>query len=238
MAPKNISRRRLLSHLGITTAGGALMATSLPALGEPAKEKISPAAMALNVQDFGAVGDGVKDNTDAFAAAMKAAVESGNFAVFVPRGRFLIKGNLDVPANVMLEGVFAGAPSGRNTQDGSVLLAIAGADEPAGKPFITLHTSCTLRGLSIFYPEQKMRNPPVPYPWTIRGTGDNISLINVLLVNPYQAVDFGSFPAGRHYIKGLYGQPLYRGLFIDQCYDVGRVECVHFWSFWGGWNGE
>jgi hypothetical protein len=27
-------------------------------------------------------------------------------------------------------------------------------------------------------------------------------------------------------------------LFIDQCYDVGRVEDVHFWPFWGGWNEE
>ena len=62
--------------------------------------------------------------------------------------------------------------------------------------------------------------------------------MDVLLVNPYQAVDFGTFPAGRHFIKGLYGQPLYRGLFIDQCYDVGRIEDVHFWSFWGGWDGE
>jgi hypothetical protein len=92
--------------------------------------------------------------------------------------------------------------------------------------------------LTIFYPEQKLKNPPVPYPWTIRGQGDNISLVDLLLVNPYQAVDFGTFPAGRHYIKGLYGQPLYRGLFIDQCYDVGRIENVHFWPFWGGWDGE
>ena len=51
--------------------------------------------MALNVQDFGAAGDGKKDNTEAFAAAMKAAAETGNGAVFVPRGRYLIKGNLD-----------------------------------------------------------------------------------------------------------------------------------------------
>jgi hypothetical protein len=182
------------------------------------------------VQDFGAVGDGKKDNTEAFTAAMKAAAEPGNGAVFVPRGRYLINGNLEVPEGVMLEGVFR-APSARTSNSGSVLLAMAGAGDAKGQPFITLHTSCTLRGLTIFYPEQKMKNPPVPYPWTIRGHGDNISLVDLLLVNPYQAVDFGNQPAGRHYIKGLYGQPLYRGLFIDQCYDVGRVEDVHFWSF-------
>ena len=169
---------------------------------------------------------------------MKAAAETGNGAVFVPRGRYLIKGNLEVPEGVMLEGVFRAPVRPERSNSGSVLLAVAGAGDAKGQPFITLHTSCTLRGLTIFYPEQKMKNPPVPYPWTIRGQGDNISLIDMLLVNPYQAVDFGTFPAGRHYIKGLYGQPLYRGLFIDQCYDVGRIENVHFWSFWGGWDGE
>jgi hypothetical protein len=192
--------------------------------------------MALNVQDFGAVGDGTKDNTDAFAAAMKAAAETGNYAVFAPCGRYLIKGTLEVPEQVMLEGVFR-APSARSHGDGSVLLAVAGAGDANGQPFITLRRSSTLRGLTVYYPDQKMKNPPVPYPWTVRGHGDNISLIDVLLVNPYQAVDFGTLSAGRHYINRLYGQPLYRGLFIDQCYDVGRIENVHFWSFWGGWDG-
>jgi hypothetical protein len=116
------------------------------------------------------------------------------------------------------------------------LLAVAGAGDAKGQPFITLHQGSTLRGLTVYYPEQKMKNPPVPYPWTVRGQGDNISLIDLLLVNPYQAVDFGTLSAGRHYIKGLYGQPLYRGLFIDQCCDVGRIENIHFWSFWGGWD--
>jgi hypothetical protein len=234
MNSEHISRRRMLSNLGLSAASGTLVA-ALPAAAEPTQP--NPAPMALNVQDFGAVGDGAKDNTEAFTAAMRAAAQTGNYAVFVPRGRYLIKGTLEVPANVRLEGVF-NAPSGRNSHDGSVLLAVAGAGDAKGTPFITLHQSCTLRGLTIFYPEQKMTNPPVAYPWTIRGQGDNISLIDLLLVNPYQAVDFGTVAAGRHFISGLYGQPLYRGLFIDQCYDVGRIENVHFWSFWGGWDGE
>ena len=189
----------------------------------------------LNVQDFGAAGDSVKDDTGAFQAALKMAAESTS-GLFVPRGRYLISGNLEVPAGVQVEGVFCG-PSARNPQQGSILLATAGAGDPMGNPFIMLRASSTLRGLTVFYPEQKMKNPPVAYPWTIRGSGDNISLIDVLLVNPYQGVDFGTVPAGRHFIKGLYGQPLYRGLFIDKCYDVGRIENVHFWSFWGGWDG-
>ncbi len=224
----------MLSRLGLTAFAGS-MAAAIPSVAtEPENRK--PAPTALNVQDFGAVGDGKKDNTEAFTAALKAA-EGGNGTVFVPRGSYLIGGNLVVPRSVMMEGIFRG-PSAHSKDQGSVLLATAGAGNADGTPFITLQEGSTLRGLSVFYPEQKMKNPPTPYPWTIRGSGDQISLLNVLLVNPYQAVDFGTQPAGRHYINGLYAQPLYRGLFVDQCYDVGRIENVHFWSFWGGWEGE
>ena len=38
--------------------------------------------MALNVEDFGGRGDGQKDNTAAFAAAMESAAETGNGTVF------------------------------------------------------------------------------------------------------------------------------------------------------------
>jgi polygalacturonase len=58
---------------------------------------------------IGAASDGKKDNTEAFTAAMKAAAETGNGAVFVPRGRYLFKGNLVVPEGVMLEGVIRAA---------------------------------------------------------------------------------------------------------------------------------
>jgi len=227
-----MSRRQLLSGLSFTATAG-ILAASPAAQAQDAAPASNQAA--VNVRSFGAAGDGVKDDTKAFEAAMKTAAETGNYAVFVPRGRYLISGRLDVPSNVRLEGVYTG-PCERTSDAGSVLLAVADAGKADGDPFIMLHTSSALSGLTIFYPEQKMQNPPVPYPWTIRGAGDNINLQNILLVNPYQGVDFGTFPSGRHFINGLYGQPLYRGLFIDQCFDVGRVENVHFWSFWGGWG--
>jgi hypothetical protein len=191
----------------------------------------------LNVRDFGAAGDGQTDDTAAIEAAMKEAARVGGNLVCLPTGNYLIKGTLDVPENVTLEGVFR-APTARTQNRGSTLLAVSGAGQGDGKPFITLHQNSTLHGLTVFYPEQKQANPPTAYPWTVRGIGDNCSLIDVLLVNPYQAVDFGTHPAGRHLIKGLYAQPLYRGILIDQCYDVGRVEDVHLWPFWGGWEGD
>src|ERR1035441_4066839 len=101
MQTEQISRRRMLSRLGLTAATGTLAGMLPTSAAEPEPLRPGPSPMALNVQDFGAVGDGTKDNTEAFAAAIKAAAETGNGAVFVPRGRYLIKGNLDVPEGVI-----------------------------------------------------------------------------------------------------------------------------------------
>lgn len=234
-----ISRRRLLRHASLASASGALgVATaSFPASAAEAARQVAPRPDGLNVRDFGAAGDGKQDDQPAFEAALKAAAGFGGNCVRVPRGNYLIKGTLDVPENVVIEGYFR-APTARTQATGSTLLAVAGAGKPDGQPFITLHQNSMLSGLTVFYPEQTQTHPPVPYPWTVRGIGDNCSVVDVLLVNPYQAVDFGTHPAGRHCIRGLYAQALYRGLFVDQCFDVGRVTDVHFWPFWGGWEGD
>ena len=191
----------------------------------------------INVREVGAKGDGETNDLAAFEKAMAQAAALGGGIVWVPPGNYLIDGHLDVPRSVVIKGIFE-APIARTQMTGSTLLAVQGEGEPDGEPFITLHDNSTLKGLTIFYPRQTMTNPPKPYPWTIRGRGDNCSLVDVLLVNPYQAVDFGTFPAGRHYIKNLYAQPLFKGIFVDQCYDIGRIEDVHLWPFWGGWEGD
>ncbi len=185
-----------------------------------------------NVLDFGAVGDGVSDDTSAFQKALDTASKEGGGIVFVPTGKYLIKGHLSIPQDVTLEGVWR-SPTTWSKERGSLLLAVEGKGNPEGEPFITLHRNSTLKGITIFYPEQDPEKI-APYPWTIRGIGDNCAIIDVLLVNPYQAVDFGTFPCGRHYIKGLYAQALFKGIFIDKCFDIGRIEDVHLWPFWQG----
>ena len=189
----------------------------------------------VSVKDFGAAGDGVEDDTGAFADAMAAVAKSGG-TVKVPVGNYLISTHLSVPNNVTLEGVWR-IPTAWTANLGSTLLAVEGAGSEDGTAFITLGTNSTLKGITVFYPDQKM-DSVTPYPWCVAGSGgDNSSIVDCLLVNPYQAVDFGTRNSGRHYIRGLYGQPLRRGIFVDKCYDVGRIENVHFWPFWG-WDGH
>ncbi len=194
---------------------------------------ICNAAFAVSVVDFGTKGDGIADDTAAIQRAMDAAGPQGG-VVRLPVGKYLVKSHLTVPTNVTLEGEWRAPARGVPFDSGSALLCVEGKGEPDGTPFITLNTNATLSGLSIFYPEQAIANPPHAYPWTVQAADgtDNCSIVNVTMINPYQAVDFGTYTTGRHYINGLYAYPLFKGLYINQCYDVGRIENIHFWPFW------
>ena len=200
---------------------------------------------ALNVRDFGAKGDGKTDDTSAFQKALDACANLDGGIVEVPAGKYLIKTHLAIPPAVTLEGTWRapasvneyhkvpGKPESGPDLKGSVLLAVEGAGNENGTPFITLDRCSTIKGVTVFYPEQTKTNPPKAYPWCIATVGaDNCSIVDCLLVNPYQAVDFGSRVSGRHFIRNLYAQPLHRGVWIDYCIDIGRIENVHLWPFW------
>lgn len=189
---------------------------------------------ALNVRDFGAVGDGVADETAAFQAALDAARDAGS-PVYAPGGRYLFGGSLRVPTGVTLMGTWQGPPS---RETGTVLLPTGGHGDEDGTPFITLEGAAGVQGLVITYPRQvNLEPPPVPYPWTIRGLAQDCQARNLLLVRPWQAIDFGTFPCSRHVIDGVFGSPLRRGVFVDGSIDVGRINNVHFSTFFFPFEG-
>ena len=192
-------------------------------------------AASLNVREapFLARGDGTTDDTAAFQKALDAAAAAGGGAVFAPAGKYLIATHLRVPPNCTLMGIGRAPQSYDPKEPRTTLLAVEGAGREDGAPFLALAgPNATLEGVTVFYPGQKIAAEPVAYPWTVRGSGDNVSVINVLLVNPYRALDLATAAAGRHYVRGLYGQPLREGVAVDQCYDIGRIKEVHFWPFW------
>lgn len=192
-----------------------------------------------SVADFGAVGDGETDCTAAFQRALDAAGKAGGGIVDVPTGRYKILGHLVVPGGVTLRGTFTVPPTNRHDGPwgftglhGSVLLAYEGRGSREGEPFIRLGGNCSaVEGLIVYYPEWRQSDvPPVPYPPCVLGEDfDNMGVLNCCFVNPYEAVRL--VRAGRHLVRNVYGYPSWRGLYVDECYDVGRVENCHFWPF-------
>jgi len=184
----------------------------------------------INVYDFGAVGDGITDDTSAFQNALNFLSKGG--IVYAPRGQFFFSGTLVIPKGVTLEGTYRCVPShtiGQNNDKpnfGTVLLPTSGSGNETGTPFITLSEDSTLQGVTIYYPNQVTKGFPTAYPWTIDMTGTNPAIIDVECLNCYNAIRAVGAP--RHYIARVQGQPLLTGVFIDETYDIGRVEDVHF----------
>jgi hypothetical protein len=194
------------------------------------------AAADWTVLDTGAVGDGVFDNTAAIQQALDKAAESGGGVVQMPAGRFRINGNLVIPRAVTLQGIFNAPPTDRGGRplqlDGTVLLAYTGRGSREGDPFLRLGGEmAAVRGLTIHYPEWKQDDvPPVPYPPAIGAHGVNdVAIENVLIVNAYEGIHFTL--TARFVVRNVFGYPSYRGLYVDECYDIGRVENCHFWPF-------
>jgi hypothetical protein len=118
-----------------------------------------------------------------------------------------------------------------------VLLAYAGRGEPEAEPFITLAGSMAgLIGFMITYPEWRQEDvPPIPYPPTVAaGAIANPVIMNCGFLNAYEAIHFDG--TGRFLIRNVHGYPLKRGIYIDMCLDIGRIENVHFWPFGGFWS--
>ncbi len=221
----------------VTAASLAPNAVTSPAIADGAvsQSKLNFQLGYINAQNppYDAKGNGTNDDTAAIQAALNAAGTQGGGIVFLPRGNYRIGSHLIVPAQTSLVGVWR-APTAYSQNLGTTLLAVEGAGSTSGTAFITLQgPNSTLDGVTIFYPNQVQKNPPTPYPWTIRaGGGDNVTVQNALLANPYQGIDLATHPSGRHLIRGVYGQPLLTGIAVDQCYDIGRIMDIHFWPFW------
>ncbi|MGQ9730567.1 MAG: glycosyl hydrolase family 28-related protein [Candidatus Zipacnadales bacterium] len=180
----------------------------------------------MNAFELGVKADGQTDDTAALQAALNRAGETGGGIVYLPPGQYRIGGYLTIPSGVTLQGVWK-APHYSSPEVGTTLLAYAGRGSEDGPPFIMLETNSTIRGVTIYYPEQTVTDLQ-PYPWTIQGRGTHLNVVDCTLLNPYKGIDFGTYPHEMHYIRNLYGIPLKVGISLDKCTDIGRVENVHF----------
>ena len=194
------------------------------------------AAPRWDVVEAGAVGDGVADATAIFQKLLETAGRAGGGVVEVPAGKFRLNGHLVIPANVTLQGIFRVPPTTGSRAitnlTGSILYAYEGRGRANSAPFIQLAgNNSSLAGLIIAYPEWRQSDlPPVPYPPCVLSQDtENVGVRDCLLLNPYEGIRL--VRAHRHLVRNVTGYPILRGLFVDECYDIGHIENVHFWPF-------
>ena len=196
-----------------------------------------------NVRDFGAKGDSIHDDSKAFQKALDTAAEKGGGTVYVPAGKYVLKTGIVVPEKIELRGVF---DMTHHTSDsyvkrgiaGSELFALAGKGDENGTPLIRLKSGASLRGVSVYYPEQKWSDYVTngeftEFPWTIQSLGENVRVKDVTLANSYKGADFGTYDSTGHRIDFLCGTVLKTGLYVDKCFGKGYIKSTH-WnpSFW------
>ena len=76
----------------------------------------------FSVLEFGARGGGQQDCTQAFQQALDSMSALGGGTVFVPEGRYVIKGTLRIPVSVTLRGEWFAPTKAASRARGSVPL--------------------------------------------------------------------------------------------------------------------
>ena len=189
-----------------------------------------------NVAELGAAADAATDDTAIFQKALDAAGKAGGGIVDVPAGRYCLRGALSVPQGVTLQGTYRVPPTVTRKDDpkpdGSVLLAFAGRGKSDGPAFIRLAgRNSAIAGLVVIYPQWKQTDvPPVPYPPCVESHDtENVGIADCCFLNAYDAIHL--VRAARHLVRNVTGYPSHRGIFVDECYDIGHIENIHFWPF-------
>jgi hypothetical protein len=118
----NAADELIIQQSGITKrATGAELAKGLNAINGT-----------VNVKDFGAMGDGVADDTTAIQAAIDAAYLRGGGTIHFPTGKYIVSSSLIVPQRVTLVGESLGFANqyvtGSAAPKGSILFLANGAN--------------------------------------------------------------------------------------------------------------
>ncbi|RFM26183.1 carbohydrate-binding protein [Deminuibacter soli] len=206
---------------------------------QPAFATSDAPVIGYSVADYGATGDGATDVTGIFQQRLDSLGLIGGGTLFVPTGKYVIKGRLRIPKGVTLRGEWQQPVKGQPVK-GTILMAYAGRGNETSEAFISVASAAAVMDLAIWYPEQTPDNI-TPYPPAIgygnaalSYTSNGNTTRNVTLVNAYSGVVCivgGSVPN----INGLYGTPLSRGVEIDGIADVGHIESIHFApGYWSG----
>ena len=172
---------------------------------------------------------GVSDATAAIQQALAAAGNAGGGTVYLPAGHYKISTHLSVPANVNLRGS-SSVPVREQISysGGTVLYAYEGKNTSTpdtDTAFITLNgENAGVSGLRVWYPEHDPRDGIYPYPYTIRGNGNGVYVMNVGFTNSYNGIDFKTYDCSNHMIKNLSACVFKNGIVIGSLSTEGWIE--------------
>lgn len=182
----------------------------------------------VNVKDspYNAFGNGVDDDTYAIQSALDDMNAGGGGIVFIPKGKYVVKGNLEIPKNCVLRGEWDAPDNGGNGK-GTILMAYADRNNESGKGFITMNVASCLKNISVWYPEQ-YPDSIVPYPWTVEFANVSCMIDGLTLYNSYKGVNTWKTNGSAQHVFKVYGTPLKIGISMDVNLEVSECSTVRF----------
>lgn len=197
------------------------------------------AVIEANVKDFGAVGDGITDDTISIKKALEYVNERGGI-LYAPVGTYVLKEELVLEQGVTILGDFK-KPTEENPMVGGTIFALyqKTCDEGNEKPFFHLKGGSSLNGISFWYPEQRFVNgKPIQYPVTVKTELLPATLTNLNFVNSYFAINqevVGDYTI-QQLVRDVWGTPLYKGFWFDRAPDSCRQNHIDYRPDW--WLGS
>lgn len=194
----------------------------------------------VRAEDFGAVGDGVTDDTAAIQAAVNylQTTNSTNMELRLGALPYRILGTITItgPVQVVGQGVRdfdSTRPTTRPTK--GTWLIHANTSGPMFQFSANLATGAELCNFGVFqegHPTPGVGWTPAVRDWVIRAelTQGSLRLEHVHFHNVYKGVltDY----ANRPQYENITGQFFYQAFQFDRIYDLGKLDGLHAWTYW------
>lgn len=208
----SVNRREFLSK-GAAVAGLSALGATFGADPADAAPAVPAAPRFVSAQEFGAKGDGKTDDTEALRKAFKS-VPKGT-AVYLPRGKYVISGAIDLEVTTSLLGEPFGAQ-----------IYVKHYDAPA----VRVPGECRVSDVAFIYDENTDLINPKPSPETVSLIGNGAGYIdNITFINAFIGVGTPEKGAncGQSVIRKLNGFVHDTMVRIDGSLDIVRIENVH-----------
>ena len=174
-----------------------------------------------NVKDFGAVGDGIADDT---AAIRKAITEAGiGGTVYFPYGKYNISGTLKLNQVALLGAIDGGWPADKPFLP---VILITHKDAPG----VEAGEGASIHGLQ-FTSKNDTENPE-PRPATILLTGTGVTISNVKIECAWDAIaSSGKDGNGRCCLENIFIVfAFHRGVYLTRTADTPVIKSVEIWN--------
>ena len=183
---------------------------------------------------YAATNDGTGDSTAGIQKALDDCSRNGGGTVFLPAGRYSIRGSIAIPAYVTLLGDEGAGPYG------TVIEYRGEPDDDIASGTFQIGGSGGVIGLTVTYPDQSLDDvKPYPFTFYTSGAGDSYMLStvkNCTVINGYRGIG-ACCTQGVHEqlnVEGFRGTFLACGAMLFDSADVGTMTDIEisnrFWA--------